>query len=129
MPDYSPYRTVFTLQGIPVTNNFVNRPSDTTKLEKCLLPQRRSQQTQQQLFILHRLGGIGKTQLATNFAQIHHTRFSSIFWLDSRSEELLRQSLARYASRIPAGQIPDRSRKAVLTSKDELNIVVADVLD
>lgn len=39
------------------------------------------------------------------------------------------QSLASCAARIPEGQIPERSRNAVLSSEQDLKIVVADVLD
>jgi hypothetical protein len=55
--------------------------------------------------------------------------FSSVFWLDGRSEDWLRQSLAGCANRIPEGQIPDRSRNLVLNNEEDLNIVVADALD
>jgi len=71
---------------------------------------------------------MGKTQLAVDFARRHHAVFSSIFWLDGRSEDRLRQSLASCAIRIPKDQIPDRTRHSVLESQDELDIAVADVL-
>ena len=127
--DYGPYRTSFSLQGVPVSNHFVARPSVTEELEKCLLPRRRSQSKRQRIFVLYGLGGIGKTQLAADFARRHQTAFSSVFWLDGRSEDRLRQSLAGCANRIPEGQIPERSRNRALKSGDDLSIVVADVLD
>ncbi|KAK3935444.1 acyl transferase/acyl hydrolase/lysophospholipase [Diplogelasinospora grovesii] len=124
---HGPYRTVFTLQGVPTSNNFVDRPTDTTELEKSLLPHTGSR-SQQRRFVLYGLGGIGETQLAVDFARRHQATFSSVFWLDGRYEDRLRQSLACCARRIPQGQIPDRSRKAVFTSKDDLSTAVADVL-
>jgi hypothetical protein len=75
------------------------------------------------------LGGIGKTQLAADFARRHKAAFSSVFWLDGRSEDHLRQSLASYASKIPKGQIPDRNGDAGLNSEKDVDIGVADVLD
>lgn len=128
-PDHGAYRTAFTLQGVPISNYFVSRPSDTAELERYLLPQSHSRQRRQRIFVLYGLGGIGKTQLAADFARRYQATFSSVFWLDGRSEDQLRQSLAGCANRIPKGQIPDKSRNAVLNSKDDLNIVVADVLD
>jgi hypothetical protein len=127
--DHGPYRIPFSLQRIRLSNNFVARPSITQEIEKCLSPRRRSQNTQRRVFVLYGLGGIGKTQLAVNFARQHKAAFSSVLWLDGRSEDQLKQSLASYAGRIPEGQIPERSRNAVLNGAQDLNIMVADVLD
>ncbi len=98
------------------------------ELEKCLLP-RSQQRHRRKMFVLHGLGGIGKTQLAANFARRHQRAFGSVFWLDGRSEDQLRKSLASYARKIPDGQIPPASKASVLSNEDELNAVVADVLD
>jgi hypothetical protein len=116
---------------MPVSHNFVERPSDITELERGLLPQQpHSQQSQRRkIFVLYGLGGIGKTQLAADFARRHQATFSSVFWLDGRSEDRLRQSIASCANRIPKGQIPDRSRKSVPSSENDLDIMVVDVLD
>ncbi|KAM7209870.1 HET domain containing protein [Rhypophila decipiens] len=127
--DYGPYRTSFSLQGVPVSNQFVARPSVTAELEECLLPRRRSRETQRRIFVLYGLGGIGKTQLAADFARRHQAVFSSVFWLDGRSEDRLRQSLASCAARIPEGQVSEKSRNAVLHSEEDLKTLVADVLD
>ena len=127
--DYGPYRTSFSLQGVPVSNHFVARPLATAELEECLLPRRRARKTQRRIFVLYGLGGIGKTQLAADFARRHQAVFSSVFWLDGRSEDRLRQSLASCAARIPEGQVSERSRNAVLHGEEDLKTVVADVLD
>jgi len=125
---YGSYRAPFSLRGVPVSNHFVPRPSVTAKLE-CLLPRRRSQINQRRIFVLHGLGGIGKTQLAVDFTRHYKAAFSAIFWLDGRSEDRLRQSLASCAVRIPEGQIPERSRNSGLKGEEDLNIVVTDILD
>ncbi|RYP67510.1 hypothetical protein DL771_007210 [Monosporascus sp. 5C6A] len=126
---HGPYRIPFSLQGVPVSNHFVARLSATAAAEQCLLPRRRSRRNQRRVFVLHGLVGIGKTQLAADFARRHEAAFSSVFWLDGRSEDRLRQSLASYAGRIPEGQIHERSRNAVLNSEQDLMVVVTDVLD
>jgi hypothetical protein len=122
---------MFSLQRVPMSNNFVDRPFDTTELERCLLPQQPPPQRSRgrKLFVLYGLGGIGKTQLAADFARRHQTRFSSVFWLDGRLEDWLKHSLAGCANRIPKGHIPDRSRNRALSDKDKLNIMVGDVLE
>lgn len=72
---------------------------------------------------------MGKTQLAADFARCYQDTFSCIFWLDGRSEGILKQSLANCAKRIPEGQISEKSRTFV-PSKDEdsLDSVVAEVV-
>ncbi|RYP44597.1 hypothetical protein DL768_008946 [Monosporascus sp. mg162] len=125
---YESFRTLFSLEGMPVSNHFVDRPSDIADLEQCLLPQRHPHgQNRRRIFVLYGLGGIGKTQLAIHFARRYKDTFSSVFWLDGRSEDRLRQSIARCASRIPDDQIAERSRCQVLDS-DNLDTVVTDVL-
>lgn len=93
------YRTDFTLRGVPVSDNFIERPLDSAYLEQCLLP--REEHRQRRIFVLHGLGGIGKTQLAVYFARRYHTHFSSVFWLDGTSENRLQLSLASCAGRLP----------------------------
>lgn len=50
--------------------------------------------------MLHGLGGIGKTQLALNFALRNKHRFDSVFWLKGNTETDLRQSLCENAKRV-----------------------------
>jgi hypothetical protein len=112
---------------VPVVNKFVDRPSDITELEQALLPQR--QYRRQKVFVLYGLGGIGKTQLAVEFARRHHRKFSSVFWLDGRTEDSLKQSIATCANRIPEGQIAASSRTYSATSNGDIDAVVGDVMN
>ncbi|KAK4170949.1 hypothetical protein QBC36DRAFT_295822 [Triangularia setosa] len=125
---YGPYQTIFTLRGVPASNKFVDRLSDTARLERCLLPHSRRNHGRK-IFVLYGLGGIGKTQLAVDFARRHQTTFSSVFWLDGRSEDRLRQSLAGCINRIPESQIPNRSKNQALNNEEDLNLVVMEVLE
>jgi hypothetical protein len=111
---------------VPIVNKFIDRPSDIAELEQVLLLQ--SQYRRQKVFVLHGLGGMGKTQLAVEFARRHHRRFSSVFWLDGRTEDSLKQSIATCASRIPEGQIAASSRTYSATSDGDINAVVRDVM-
>lgn len=107
-------------------NEFVDRPSDMAELEQILLPKGRH--SRKSIFVLHGHGGMGKTQLAVEFARRHHPRFSSVFWLDGQTESSLKQSLANAASRIPKGQIAEPSRAFSTSGGDDINIVIRDVM-
>ncbi|KAF2184976.1 FabD/lysophospholipase-like protein [Zopfia rhizophila CBS 207.26] len=115
------------LQGVPIVNKFIDRPSNIAELEKALLPQR--QYRRRKVFVLYGLSGMGKTQLAVKFVRRHHRKFSSVFWLNGRAEDSLKQSFATCAGRIPEGQIIESSRifsatdgKGRDTDSDEYNI-------
>jgi hypothetical protein len=97
------------------------------EVEHVLMP-RPGQSERQKIFILRGLGGIGKTQLAVEFARRHHRYFSSVFWIDGRSEDTLRRSIASCASRIPQEQISETSRTYASDSHADVAEVVGDVL-
>ncbi|USP81646.1 hypothetical protein yc1106_08920 [Curvularia clavata] len=123
----SPYLTQFSLDDIPRVRKFVDRPVEMAELERVLLPKHKPNQ-RQQLQVLHGLGGIGKTQLAVEFARRHHRRFSAVFWLDGRSEGSIKRSIAKCASKIPQGQIPEKSRTYAAGGGDDIDAVVRDVM-
>ncbi|OCK72888.1 FabD/lysophospholipase-like protein, partial [Lepidopterella palustris CBS 459.81] len=123
---FGAYRTSFSLEGVPVVNTFVDRPTDILELERALLPQR--QKYRQKIFVLHGLGGIGKTQLAVEFARRHNRRFSSVFWLDGRTEDSLKQSIANSASKIPEGQVAEASRTYSAGNSGDIDAVIRDVM-
>jgi hypothetical protein len=97
------------------------------ELERVLLP-RPGQRQRQKIHVVHGLGGMGKTQLAVEFARRHHGRFSSVFWLDGRSEDSLRRSIASCAGRIPPGHIAETSRMYAADSGADVDVVVKDVM-
>lgn len=104
----------------------MERPAEMSELERVLLPKR--QNYQQQCFVLHGLGGIGKTQLAVEFVSQHQRRFSAVFWLDGRSKDSVMQSIASCASRIPDSQILQSSKKYVAGDTGDINVVVQEFM-
>ncbi|KAM0280210.1 hypothetical protein ACHAQH_004167 [Verticillium albo-atrum] len=117
------------LTGVPLSDNFVDRPSDLCRLEKCLLPSE-PQHEGKRTFVIYGLGGVGKTQLAASFAERHQSAFSSILWLDGRCEERLRRSLSEFVDKIPEGQFVARPRQqAEGCSPEDLDAAVAGVLN
>lgn len=127
--DFGVYQTAFSLNGVPKARQFIDRQAELEEIERVLLPRPEQGQSQRQkMHVLRGLGGMGKTQLAVEFAQRHHSRFSSVFWLDGRSEGTVKRSIASCAGRIPPGQIPETSRQYALDASADIDAVVKDVV-
>lgn len=105
-------QVIFSLQGIPTVDRYVDRGfmrelGDFFVNTGVTLKDKRSEH--RKVFVLHGMGGIGKTQLASQFglrARDQKT-FSSVFWLDGTSEDQLRQSFLAGAQRIPQSELAD----------------------
>src|SRR5437763_30332 len=77
---------------------------------------------------LHGLGGIGKTQLAVEFARKHQRRFSAIFWLDGSSEANLKQSFVDMAQRLLQDKLTADSMEALKYSSINIDMAVRECL-
>ena len=66
----------------------------------------RKERVSRKVFVLHGMGGIGKTQLAANFIRTHSEIYSAVFWLDGSSEDAVRRSMADAAMRLPNREKP-----------------------
>jgi hypothetical protein len=99
------FNVAFDLTGVPKTSAFIGRGSDLDSIGEQLIPGQASDRLK--ICVVHGLGGMGKTQLAIEYARLHKTLYTSFFWLDGKTEESLIQSLLLVASRLPKGQIPD----------------------
>ena len=120
----SKYKIELSLQGVPVVSQFVDRPAEMAAVEQLLLETPPASlpaiRRQRKVVVVHGLGGIGKTQLAVEFARKHHHRFSAVFWLDGSSEASLKQSFVDMVQRLPrselmansAGQLSDAAVQA-----------------
>ena len=85
------------LAGAPLTPAFVERPELMQKIEHTLLPIDTDQQT---VLVLHGLGGIGKSQLAREYATRHQEEYSAIFWINAQSVSSLRLGMKSIARRL-----------------------------
>ena len=117
----------FSLKGLPRVPKFIARDQEMNDLKNTLFP-KPTRENRRKVFVLHGLGGSGKTQLAIEFAQRSQKIFSSIFWLNGDSKESVRQSLAQIARQLPPDQIPDSCRKVSKTSREELDEIIHNIL-
>ncbi|KAF1360965.1 TPR-like protein, partial [Lizonia empirigonia] len=106
---YGKHKVELSLQGVPVVGQFVDRPAEMVAVEQILLeaspPISPTTKHRQKVVAVYGLGGIGKTQLAVEFARKHHHRFSAVFWLDGSSKASLEQSFVDVAQRLPRDEL------------------------
>ena len=117
----------FSLKGIPVLNKFVARDEEMARLVEAMLPSS-GDRIGRNICVLHGLGGIGKTQLAIEFARKYRRNYSAVFWIDGSSKEKLKQSIANLANQIPQHQLLERARLYAQQPHEELGGAVEDVL-
>jgi hypothetical protein len=99
------FDVAFDLTGVPKTSAFIGRISDLDSMKEQLIPGQ--VQDRRKICVIYGLGGMGKTQLAIEYARLHKSIYTSFFWLDGKTEESLIRSLLQIASRLPKSQIPD----------------------
>jgi hypothetical protein len=95
------YRIPFSMEGLPVTDHFVQRNTETARLEKFFGSDVDADRRRRKVFVVHGLGGMGKTQLCVEYVRRHKEDFTAVFWLDGSSKDALRQSLANAAAKLP----------------------------
>jgi hypothetical protein len=95
----------FHLDKVPLINYFVGRQEFITDMELCLLSD--PELSRRKIYVICGLGGMGKTQLAIEFARRHKTTFSSIFFIDGSSKDALLQSFLQVFRRVAISDIDD----------------------
>ncbi|PSN58931.1 hypothetical protein BS50DRAFT_316695, partial [Corynespora cassiicola Philippines] len=125
--DHGKHKIDFRLQGMPIVGKFVQRDAEMEKLERVLIHKARTN-GRQKVIVLHGLGGIGKTQLAVEFARRHHHAFSSTFWLDGSSEVSLKQSFVGMARRLPQTELTADGMEMLKHSTIDVDVAVRECL-
>ncbi|KAL9134141.1 MAG: hypothetical protein Q9175_004673, partial [Cornicularia normoerica] len=92
------FRLQFSLAAAPEIDYFVGRASDLSSIESILLP---FAVAERKIVVLHGLGGIGKSQLAIEFAKKHRDDYTAVLWLNAKTEDTLKRSFAANARRLP----------------------------
>jgi hypothetical protein len=85
----------FELPGVTPVQHFVARGDELTELHEVL-----SKGKNRRSAVIHGLGGMGKTQLAVEYAKRHQDDYSAVFWFNARDQASLKQGFLRTAERI-----------------------------
>jgi ATP/maltotriose-dependent transcriptional regulator MalT len=86
---------VFSLSNVSNIERFVARETELVEIHREL-----GGDGSRRTIILHGLGGIGKTQLATAYAKQHKDSYSLVFWLNIKDKDSLKQSFIKVARQI-----------------------------
>ena len=92
------FQLAFSLLAAPEIDYFVGRASNLASIESVLLP---FTTTERKVVVLQGLGGIGKSQLAIEFAKKHRSDYTAVFWFNAKTEDTLKRSFAANARRLP----------------------------
>jgi hypothetical protein len=84
---------------------FVGREEMFTEIREALAPRKTGSQVQR-TFALTGLGGMGKTQIAVEFAFRHQDLFPVILWAHGDSQARLAESFCLFASQLQLGDFP-----------------------
>ena len=104
------------LTDVPVADFFVGRQEEIKEMERNLLPERT--QNGRKIHILYGLGGIGKTQLAIEYARRHCKNYNAIVWVNGNSRDTVLESLARFARRVGSSGVPYSSADTAQQAPD-----------
>lgn len=122
------YRIAFKLQRTPSIKEFIPRNSELEQIEQHLLPGS-TKQMRRKVFVLHGVGGSGKSQLALEFARKHQRTFSAVFWLNGDTKYHLEQCIADIALQLPDEHLSEACRRFRDGSSQDIDLVVKHVLE
>ena len=103
------------------------RDAEMERLRHELVPAS-TNEVRRKVFVLHGLGGVGKTQLSVEFARKYHTSYSAVFWIDGSTRERLRRSIADLAGRLPHDQLSERAKNYSQEKNSNVDEVVDEML-
>ncbi|KAF4628203.1 hypothetical protein G7Y89_g9950 [Cudoniella acicularis] len=106
-----------------VNPHFTGRDDIRRKLVTALIEDDWMGDEKQKRFVLHGLGGSGKTQISLKFAQDYKNRYCSIFWIDASSNELAQEGFMNIA-RTCKQEAQIESVKTWLSTKEHWLLII-----
>ncbi|KAF3922111.1 hypothetical protein ABW20_dc0110461 [Dactylellina cionopaga] len=106
-----PFRPPF-----PRNRTFIGRAEELRNIRKYFSDSRSTDTPS--IFALTGTGGMGKTQIALEYAYRHHRDFTAVFWMSAASEETIRSSVIDIMQRIAKEQA-----KALTESTSDYKII------
>ena len=109
----------FMVETFGQNSNFVGREDILNKLDAALLPSKESlvsfEQRRQKYAALCGMGGLGKTEIAIEFAFSRRNEFDAVFWLRADSREKLDTDLAKVPSFLDLEEPSDAAEGQVIS--------------
>ncbi|KAF2175942.1 hypothetical protein K469DRAFT_683324 [Zopfia rhizophila CBS 207.26] len=93
--DFEQFAVGLNLASFPKAAQFVAREKELSKMHELLYGH-----SSRSAVVIHGLGGIGKTQLAIEYARRHKEKYTAIFWLNANDEDSLRLSFRGIAQQV-----------------------------
>ncbi|CAI9625001.1 unnamed protein product [Alternaria burnsii] len=76
-----------------VESHYLGREVELDTLAQAFWPKAQAQNHEQKRFVIHGVGGSGKTQFCSKYAQEYRERYWGVFWVDGASADRLKDSL------------------------------------
>lgn len=106
----------------------MGREEEIENIAKIMLPDS-IEKMRKKICLLSGIGGVGKTQLAVEFARQNSEKFSAVFWIAGSTKVKLRLSIVSLAGQLPQHQLSERARSILKSDKEDFDAIVRDVLE
>ncbi|GAA1545673.1 hypothetical protein GCM10009678_30390 [Actinomadura kijaniata] len=104
----------------PKNKNFTGREDLLTRLREGIAGGDGGQVTAVVPHALHGLGGVGKTQLAVEYAYRYRSEYDLVWWISAEQPGLARSTLAQLALEAPDLGVPDPATRGIEEAADRV---------
>ncbi|APA15328.1 hypothetical protein sscle_14g100980 [Sclerotinia sclerotiorum 1980 UF-70] len=119
--DFEQFAVELNLASFPEATQLVAREKELSEMHELL-----QDHSIRSCVILHGLGGMGKTQLATTYAGRHKEKYTAIFWLNENDEDSLKLSFRDIAQQVLRHH-PSTSILSSIDQDKDLDQIISEV--